>query len=154
MKTLNEVIKTLEDCEVRGGFFDWKYGISDALHYLEAFRDAKDALEAEKDRYAEAVRNCELAENKYRQLQKAAGDVLWKVASENEINPALTWQELMQMEGKPVWIENVYGLAEWTIVEHANKDSVSTISGSNNDGCDIPKKDYPNRWQAYRKERE
>lgn len=41
MRTLDEVIKTLEDCEVRGGFFDWKYGISDALHYLKEYRSEK-----------------------------------------------------------------------------------------------------------------
>ena len=81
MKTLDEVIKAYEICmsctddddDCKGCPYadDGEpkcYGADkkDALHYLKAFRDAKYALEAEKDRYAEAVRNCERAENKYR----------------------------------------------------------------------------------------
>ena len=47
----------------------------DALHYLKAFRYAKDTLELEKDRYREAVRNCEEAELKYRKLAQSLGEV-------------------------------------------------------------------------------
>lgn len=75
MKTLDEVIEAQERCATypnchfcflhAGPVCEW---IQDALHYLKAFRDAKDALEAEKDRYAEAVKNCEEAENKYKML--------------------------------------------------------------------------------------
>ena len=65
MKTLDEVIAELED----EGLF------ADALHYLKAFRYAKDTLELEKDRYREAVRNCEEAELKYRKLAQSLGEV-------------------------------------------------------------------------------
>ncbi len=71
MKTLDEVIDIMEH-PLYGADEDFaeiaEDDIADALHYLKALRDAKDTLEAEKDRYAEAVKNCERAENKYRKL--------------------------------------------------------------------------------------
>ena len=81
MKTLNEVIKALEElgdfvaecnyCSAeycnKSYEFDKCYS-GEALHYLKAFRDAKNTLEREKDRYREAVKNCEEAENKYKML--------------------------------------------------------------------------------------
>ena len=81
MKTLDEVITAIGLCWA-DHCFDCPYHEkkheescirkrdTDALHYLKAFRDAKDTLEREKDRYAEAVRNCERAENKYKRMQE------------------------------------------------------------------------------------
>ena len=69
MRTLNEVIEELQywdTCdEYPESFYDDEV-TRDVLHYLKAFRDAKDTLEKEKDRYAKAVRNCKRAENKYK----------------------------------------------------------------------------------------
>ncbi len=69
MKTLDEVIKGFECCQeincAECPYANWDNTDivrcdpmdkeDDALHYLKAFRDAKDALETEKDRYAEAI---------------------------------------------------------------------------------------------------
>ena len=76
MKTLDEVIKACEETvsdvdrgvDIEGCFLG-ATETRDALHYLRAFRDAKDTLEREKYRYQEAVKNCEEAENKYRTLK-------------------------------------------------------------------------------------
>lgn len=73
---------------------------------------------------------------------------------EEDDNPALTWDELRQMKGKPVWVENVFGLAEWHLIVTVRDDCVVTVSGLESSGSDIHKEDYPHRWQAYRKERE
>ena len=69
MKTLDEVIAELED----EGVF------ADALHYLKEYKikrerimakaqDCAKHLQAEVARYQEAIKNCELAENKYKRL--------------------------------------------------------------------------------------
>lgn len=67
MKTLDEVITELED----EGVFP------DALHYLQTYRADKleweQTRQANEERYQEAVKNCEQAENKYRQLQRDFG---------------------------------------------------------------------------------
>lgn len=116
MRTLDEVIKALEDCEVRGGFFDWKYGISDALHYLKEYRKL-DSLDA--------------------------------VAFPEDDNPALSWNELKQMEGKPVWIEEKDMPSTWIIIWDVTENWLYPT------GCDAYRHDeYGNSWQAYRKERE
>ena len=84
MKTLDEVITGLEVCSNGQGCENCPYAVydedgfeqyldcekmnTDALHYLKALRYAKTTLEAEKERYQEAVKNCEEAENKYKML--------------------------------------------------------------------------------------
>ena len=67
MKTLDEVIEALECCCAKGKTcreLGCPYtndqcvdnGMEkDAIHYLKAFRDAKDILERGKDKYADAV---------------------------------------------------------------------------------------------------
>ena len=167
MKMLNEVIDSLTACTYTGNVdcehcvywdasqdMDGKncddYAIpemqKDALHYLRMFRDAKYALEAEKERYAEAVRTFEQAENRYKALEmgyiRATADIV--------DNPALSWEELKQMEGKPVWYEHEFWKG-WIILGKVEQ-------GVN---CEmIP--DREERWyivkdgsaKAYRKERE
>ena len=134
MKTIEEVIKAYEICRQSISPFDEKCEECpyheedengnwlgsycgdfhfDALHYLKAFRDAKDTLEREKDKYAEAVRNCEEAENKYKKMEEELGaqklHMMWvdKHFAFDEPNDPLTWQELRQMGGKPVWVETM-----------------------------------------------
>jgi len=67
-------------------------------------------------------------------------------------NPALSWSELQQMEGKPVWVDHkyynkwliVYEVYENTIVLDGNGFYTQYFSDDN---------DKEVRWQAYRKER-
>ena len=179
MKTLDEVIKALDnDCKKCGEcpYVEEKHCRieigHDALHYLIAFRDAKDTLEREKDRYAEAVKNCERAENIYKQKQKAAEDALWiykddkddltalrAYRKEQYENNALTWDELRQMEGKPVWVEYGIGFNQkrWVVIHSFhNTGSFCYMDVSGNYPNSFWEKDMgaDEFWQAYRKERE
>ena len=91
MKTLDEVI-----FEAPYSPTPWE---ADALHYLKEYKikrerifsqvqacnDREQRLQEEIARYQEAVKNCELAENKYRQLAQNLGEVG---------NDPLTWDEL------------------------------------------------------------
>ena len=154
MKTLDEVINELhywDTCdEFPESFYDFEV-TTDALYHLNKYRMTLDdivakreALETEIARYQEAVRNCEDAENKYRQLAQNLGEVG---------NEPLKWRELRQLEGKPVWIELLKGKWKgWDVIGGFDEDdfgvAMVTISGD-----DYYKADLGNTWQAYRKER-
>ena len=152
MKTLDEVIEGIEAC--RDSYVAGKIIKDDALHYLKAFRDAKDTLEAEKDRYAEAVRNCEQAENRFRKMEDELNDIRRKHIEQMKKDP-LTWDELTQMEGKPVWVEQPYqkmwGLNDGTYVDAFGNDCI-TIKVLH-DLCHFEKNLMGKTWNAYRKER-
>ena len=98
---------------------------ADELHYLKEYRDKHDEIL----QMEEALGYCEIAENK-----------------------PLTWDELKQMEGKPVWIEHkhynkwlmVYEVYENTIVLDGNGCYTQYFSDDN---------EKETRWKAYRKER-
>ena len=179
MKTLDEVIKNLEDgTEHLSAMLISRETWSDTLHYLQEYKakmkvleykskrydemcetiqkqgqEHEDRCQAEIARYQEAVRNCEEAENKYRKAEqdalKALDDWASRPVEENKklvltvANPPLTWDELKQMEGKPVWVEesaeNGLWWTYWVIWEC--------------DNAVLPKKDYSTKWKAYRKER-
>ena len=152
MKTLDKVIAELEDAPL-GEFSEVEIDyatVQDALTYLKEYRMQLDdivakrkALDAEKDRYAEAVRNCEKAENKYRKMEDELNNIRREHISQMKNDP-LTWDELKQMEGKPVWVEesaeNGLWWTYWVIWQ--------------GDNAVLPEKDYSTKWQAYRKERE
>ena len=100
MKTLDEVI---DDLKMRSRLVIctrpkddyWVVPIEtiqDALHYLIDFRYAKDVLELEKDRYAEAVKNCEAAELKYRQLSGELGINLAELRNEDQLYPNILFR--------------------------------------------------------------
>ena len=160
MKTLDEVIAMIERhmhlyCAAQ---YD-----GPCLYYLKEYRDAKDTLEREKDRYQEAVKNCEEAVNKYiratRDHDMRSMDTLWEVVKEENRNEPLTWDELKQMEGKPVWVE--YGIdfqaKHWIILPEMacsyRHDRYSRDSFCLGVVC-FYKDDIGKEWQAYRKERE
>ena len=73
----------------------------------------------------------------------------------HEPNPALTWEQLKQMEGKPVWIEFLNDEGEWN-------GEWCLVESSNNILCEIlrckmswwglRKITLGKTWQAYRKE--
>ena len=149
MKTLNEVIKALETDPVPMAYTArlsvHEDIMTDALNYLKKYRADKEWLELEKRNYAEGVANCEKAEAKYTQM----------ILDANRNEP-LTWDELHQMEGKPIWIEELegkYRSSHWEI-HHGIEDGY--------DGDEIlylqpyeirSKFTLGKSWQAYRKER-
>lgn len=66
-----------------------------------------------------------------------------------QANPPLTWDELKGMEGKPVWVEPAN---EWILISFAGENRIFFIEKTCNE-YSFPKEEYPERWQAYRKER-
>ena len=141
MKTLDEVIQAQEIC-LRGACDKCSYDNSnfdicdvklqsDVLYYLKKLKRIEEKIEKI------AIGNVE--------------DTLSKLD-----NPALTWDELRQMEGKPIWVEVDYHNPEetykyWTIVKyfdsHEGDDMVFTGTGFyHKDLLGID-------WRAYRKEK-
>lgn len=172
MKTLDEVIKALRctdpevdpetkcnDCPYKEFRISdlWYVGPScldvmfaDALHYLKNYRDTKEWLDLEKRNYAEAVKNCEMAEAKYTQM-----------TLDMNRNVPLTWEQLKGMEGKPVWIELLnHDMwddpshrvdSEWWVIGEVRKDDI--ILATYLDEMELFEDDLGVIWQAYRKER-
>ena len=75
-------------------------------------------------------------------------------------NDPLTWSELQQMEGKPVWIEGEHGCIwdqkSWVLIrlDKENDDLIICVGTDNGHyAFAIGKEDYGTDWQAYRKER-
>lgn len=195
MKTLDEVINALEICghdeSPKCPYFDTEHWCccedhmrsiyplkNDALHYLRNYRENQHAYEegnrkAEeaRERYLEAVKNCELAENKYKRLCKGTSqnfaDTSQKITCPQchsefvilpEANNALTWQELTQMKGKPVWIvDSIIDENEGTITREGHWDIVRKIYPEQIafyvQGMTNHKSWQGVGWQAFRKER-
>lgn len=160
MKTLDEVIRVIEDgkaqtigcdsCVCHPDSCQYECDLVDSLLYLKMYRSDKLQWEREKDdmqsRYQEAIDNCERAENKFKMALKKL-DV-------GTLNEPLTWDELKQMEGKPVWIE-LLGKGKWKgwdIIGGFDDDdfgfATCTVRGDDYYLADLEK-----TWQAYRKER-
>ena len=94
----------------------------------------------------------------YQGLSKMRND---KFDKEQE-NPPLTWEQLKQMEGKPVWVEyeeDKYMYKEWTIITDIfDTDNCKGIKAVRIDSDRYPVPIYLWRrrtaWQAYRNEKE
>ena len=176
MKTLDDVIKTLELCSMDDDPCDkcpytefdkngeWACSMcgdfaQDALHYLKEYRKKKAELEFLKREIKST--------NEYMQAKiKAEEDAEWrkaydKVFHPNFDNPPLTWDELQQMEGKPVWMEshgNITEFTGWVIVRNVLEDRAYFIL-SHYDGefltyeMAFPDVTFGTTWYVYRKER-
>ena len=166
-KTLDEVIAEVQTIvdryELDGCFYcsflreckgDGECYFSDTLHYLQEYRDHQQRLLTLCDNYGDAIVECERVENKYKrmmedpdgdhqQLQKARA-----LLQEFYRNDPLDWDELKQMEGKPVWICMNNGFCHWGIIDDVYEDEIYI------DGEDYTKKNMVTVWQAYRKERD
>ena len=71
----------------------------------------------------------------------------------HEPNPALTWDELKQMEGKPVWVEGTILLSHWLIIDTIDE-YMMVCSDRHRVGVPLFADVLGKCWQAYRKERE
>lgn len=132
MKTLTEVIESitkqsgLEIRDVRKSDKDrfWvdRETYNDALHYLKVLQKIQKAQPLEKSEWSELY------------------------------NQPLTWSELQQMEGKPVWVEALL-YKQWAIIAYVGVDHIRF------EGANLYAPEYrvymgaDNGWQAYRKER-
>lgn len=150
MKTLDEVIDDLRD---RMGFGDPV--LVDAIHYLKEYRTHKEDIAAAQDELS--AFHC------------------WLKEQEKDKLP-LTFDELKQMVGKPVWVEMVgfslggYPMSwkYWAIVSLCDEEILRIVHDqfenldladeelgvwNANAIWDMPKEDYGKTWQAYRRER-
>lgn len=138
VRTLDDVIKIYERGISEVEAYD---AVEDALHYLKEYKNTD-------ENYKKAIAHVTEVIDHY---EKMVADYL----SVN--NPALTWDELQQMEGKPIWMEFTYHNPEetykyWTIVKYFDNDEggAKMITGTGvYHKCVIG-----TDWQAYRKERE
>ena len=78
---------------------------------------------------------------------------------DDDDNPPLTWDELKQIEGKPVWIEGDLINSHWDIVRgfgyRENFDEVdyeNEVVSFYRETWDFCEKELGKTWQAYRKE--
>ena len=155
MKTLDEVIKAneccdhgepdsrCEDCPYNGIGACCAERESDALHYLREYRSEKVMWEADRKGYLDWIEQYKEAREKHQQA-----------VIELKKNPPLTWEQLKEMEGKPVWVEYEGYTPDWEVIEN-----VGTFKSA--DGLFVEthksilhKEDIGKTWQAYRKERE
>ena len=134
MKTLNKVIEKYEICNGSESYCsECPYNEErcccdpDALYYLKEYR---------------ACGDCSYADSYLRCTQESRND-------------PLTWDELKQMEGKPVWFEWT-GLPRWGIVDgiYTNAFGVENlVICIPHDYLHFDKRMQGQVWQAYRKER-
>lgn len=143
MKTLDEVIKAFEYCQNPVDNFgncnaecpyihccdpECTAVKVDAIHYLKELQKIEDEYDELKDWWAE----------------------------EHAENVPLSWDELKQMEGKPVWVEIVApdNWKAWFLIS-AIDDGFLWVFDSKGDAHNLPRVCLDTRlWQAYRKERE
>lgn len=138
MKTLDEVIKACEETVSdvdRGVDIEGCYlgatETRDALHYLKEYQETKKHLACLDD-------------------AEIHGDDTQVVN-----NPALTWDDLKQMEGKPVWVEWASPrkhYREWFLLDVQGEGTI-VFRAVNGDSLYLSECDLGKTWQAYRKER-
>ena len=135
MKTLDEVIKGFECCENTDcGNCPYKILFNDDSHVpCDQFSKDEDALYYLK----------EYREKQY-ELSAMFDEYQAKVAEDP--NEPLDWEELKQMEGKPVWVEPC---KEWMLITEIETEPHIWLLSL--DGMDYDMSLH--EWQAYRKER-
>lgn len=167
MKPLDEVIKGMECCYIHQEEPNCsecpykckeKYGLCgdqklDALHYLKEYRDRKETLRNWTEKAISEQQNLSDAITFMQAYRDDKDDLTalrayWKEQHENN---ALTWEELKQMEGKPVWVEIGDGSRGWVIIRKITDTGI--VSGSDGFIGIATAYGMDTTWQAYRKER-
>ena len=181
MITLDEVIKNFEICRKARlnliGCDGCTYAIGDndfcidcneidVLEWLKGYR-AHIELDKLRDKYSDTSQiTCPKCHSEFVILDDPDGDHAQLLKCQALLqdfyrNDPLTWDELKQMEGKPVWIEGEHGCIwnqkAWSLIrlDAENDDIVICFSTDNGAHYEfvIDKIDYGTDWQAYRKER-
>ena len=141
MKTLDEVIAEMEVM----GFIGT---LADALYYLKEYRSDKIQYEADRKNWEDDL------SQKLRFFDEARNKLIakFKELEIGTLNEPLSWDELKQMEGKPVWVEALL-YKQWAIIACVYGDHIR-FEGANlyAPECRIYMGE-DNGWQAYRKER-
>lgn len=189
MKTLDEVIKamlicknedidrTCEGCPMPDTEMCINELMTDALHYLEEYRDECNNIVNVHDDYihlrnemrniydvtSQKLRNtsqitCPKCHSEFVILDDPDGDHAQLLKCQALLqdfyrNDPLTWDELKLMEGKPVWIEDGLENGEWYIIECFTESGRFIAHDRYADDTVFKAIDMGNMWQAYRKER-
>ena len=135
MKTLDEVITAHELCieRIRKGEDNCPADCS----FISCCDPERRVLELDALHYLK----------EYRTLQTAYTTAM----ADAEDNPPLTWNELKEMEGKPVWVK--YRCFDaWMLITDVIMDSLWLVN-TEGEELGLPKEDMGKTWQAYRKER-
>lgn len=149
MKTLNEVIKAVHHCGLISGFDDY-YKYDGGCPYEDCSKcEKKRMLGKDIIKYLNEYKRISA------KLEKIAIGNVEDTLSKLD-NSALTWDELRQMEGKPIWVEVDYHNPEetykyWTIVKYfdSNEGGDMVFTGTGFYHKDLLGID----WRAYRKEK-
>lgn len=174
MKTLDEVLEAMTNEICLNSKADcWEvpvdlYGV--IVHYLHEYRSDKIKWEADRKSYQGFVDSYIKSRDKHqaavielKHKEKEVNDILTDYVAlkqywaEQQENPPLTWDELRQMEGQPVWVEydiehEDRTLRTWAIVFTVLDENMSLACSAIKFG--VKKSEIGQRWQAYRKERE
>lgn len=159
MRTLDEVIDAVENCycltePIKGCDQCPYYGEcnrdgdpyrDDVLHYLKEYRSDQIQWEADREDWRDKWETYIEARERHLDAVK-----------ELKRNDLLTWQELQQMEGKPVWMEYDNHLSgrkqtkykDWEVIDMIEEDMIH-VKGD----YSYQKDEFGDVWQAYRKER-
>ena len=138
MKSLNEVIKKFELCnsysyDMCNGncpYFDDKCACDpDALYYLREYQEMKEHLACLND-------------------GEIRGDNTQIVN-----NLPLTWDELKDMEGKPIWVEYEGFAPDWEIIIYIGNTKWKWGEVIETHLSILHKENQGKTWKAYRKER-
>lgn len=153
MKTLDEVIELSERCTLPypGDCLNCEYFddetcydcrckiIADAINYLKEYKRDKDELDSTRLAYIDILTDYVALKN------------FW---AESQANPPLTWDELREMDGKPVWATFDNENGTWYIAKVYDDEVVLYEWGQEFGEIISGAWAYtPKRWQAYRKER-
>ena len=152
MKTLDEVIKAWSICfsdnsrsdctgcpyaDEDGDAACFNHDREDALHYLKEYKANRDDPDGD-----------------HQQLEKCRA-----LLQDFYRNDPLSWDELKQMEGKPVWVEilsdEIDLSSRWMMVARETKAHSLPLAYTDDMGHWIygHEDDLGKTWQAYRKER-
>lgn len=146
MKTLDEVITGLDICK---NFSYCTHPQKGECPYLY-----EDNSCGQDDLYRDALyylKTIETTENLYHDAVNELSK--WKDEDWKDRYLPLTWDELKQMEGKPVWVEQYNtDIKGWLLILRTNFD-VITCTTRHGNSFHLYKSSYGERWQAYRKER-
>lgn len=157
MKTIDEIIETVTGLDCEGGGW-WLLSGEDkdyVLHYLKEGRSDRILLERErkywKNLLSKSVEGYREARNLFIQKAKQLGI--------GTLNDPLSWDELKEMVGKPVWVEEKYSLSDewygkWEVIDDVWEDNCAedTYLQMTNENS-LHKDVMGTLWQAYRKER-
>ena len=142
MKTLNEVIDNLEYTNFDDDGFAINLHCNEIVDVLNYLKEYRSIWESDRKHYEDWIEQYKDSRNKHQQAVK-----------EMLKNPPLTWDELKEMEGKPVWMERPEW-KEWLIVSEIDNDKCEIyLRDKWGNGVSVNVRN-PGYWRAYRKERE